>query len=108
MSARLIMRLAVASAYVALAWIAGLACIAVGIYRVGCFLIRLRAALRPTIRCPEGHETSVYGRWRCGSCRALFDGWAFRCPVCGPNGWAGHVTCEQCGLTATSPLVRED
>jgi hypothetical protein len=102
---RLAARAGAVCLYAGLGWIIGLGCLAIGVFRVMRFLVRLAAALRPTLRCPDGHETPVYARWRCRD--HVYDGWCFRCPVCGPAGWAGHVSCVQCGLAISSPLVRE-
>ena len=103
MSWRLVARASALGLYVAFGWIVGLVCLAVGAFHVARFASRLSAALRPTVRCADGHETPVYARWRCRD--HVYDGWAFRCPVCAE--WAGHVRCATCGLTATNPLVTE-
>lgn len=100
---RLLARLGGIGLYLAFGWIVGLGCLVVGALRVARFAWRLGLALRPTVRCADGHETPVYARWRCRD--HVYDGWAFRCPVCAE--WAGHVRCATCGLTAVNPLVRE-
>lgn len=100
---RVLARAGVIGVYLTLGWMIGLACIAVAVFRLARFIFRLVAALRPTVRCPDGHASPVYARWRCHG--HVYDGWGFRCPVCGE--WAGHIDCATCGLAISSPLVRE-
>ena len=100
---RLAARTGAIGVYLALGWTVGLVCIAVAVFRVVRFGLRLVRALRPTVRCADGHATPVYARWRCGD--HVYDGWAFRCPVCAA--WAGHIHCATCGLAAQNPLVEE-
>lgn len=62
-------------------------------------------AAAPRTRCPRGHPVEQYGRFRCGDCGAVSEGWVWRCRVCGAA--AGWTSCR-CGLAVRNPLMRED
>ena len=67
-------------------------------------LTRFRYAFPQSLRCPNGHESSLYGMFECRGCGGLFAGWAFdRCPICGDS--CGYVACEHCGLAVTNPFL---
>jgi hypothetical protein len=90
-------------AYLALGWVAGLLVLTVWMVAVAIDLVRARAALAPTLRCPQGHAVPQYGLHRCG-CGAVTESWVWRCPVCGAS--YGHTACPTCGLAVRNPLVR--
>ncbi|MBZ0121203.1 MAG: hypothetical protein K8H88_29680 [Sandaracinaceae bacterium] len=108
MTPAIMRRVLLVGVVVSFGWIAGLAWLAVTLLRVARFGVRFVAALRPELRCPECRgRTAVYARWRCRSCTGVYDGFAWRCAICGPTGWAGQVACEHCGMSIVSPLHRE-
>lgn len=91
-----------AGLYVAFGWIAG---VVILLWTVRVLLVkfaRTRAALTPVMRCPRGHEVHAYGVFHCGACGMTTESWVWKCP-CGA--WAGHVECEECGLSIRNPLV---
>lgn len=90
-------------AYATLGWVPGalLALTTVIVFLVRA--VRLRRALRPTISCPRGHTVPVYGIFRCSSCGAVTESWAWRCPWCRAE--SGYIECPTCGLSCPSPLL---
>ena len=54
-------------------------------------------ARRDALPCPAcGERVSLVGRWQCGRCEYVFDGFAFaRCDVCGAV--PPFVECQRCG-----------
>lgn len=50
-----------------------------------------------------GTAVSLVGRFECGRCRYVFDGFAFaRCPVCAAA--PPYISCRRCGLGLKNPL----
>ncbi len=101
-SHRLILWLGLLALYAATAWIGGLVALVVVVIASAFFVLRLRRALAPTIRCPAGHTVPTYGRFECSVCRAQTMGSAWRCDWCGAR--FGHISCPTCGLSCGSPL----
>lgn len=60
---------------------------------------------RDTLRCHGcGAPISLVGRWECGVCQYIFDGFAFtRCDVCGAI--PPYVTCQGCGMSVKNPTL---
>ena len=51
-----------------------------------------------------GGEVALTGRWECGRCRYVFDGFAFaRCGVCGAV--PPFISCQICGVGVRSPML---
>lgn len=51
-----------------------------------------------------GEDISLVGRWECGWCGYVFDGWFFaRCVVCGAV--PPYVKCQACGVGVKDPRV---
>ncbi len=61
-------------------------------------------ATHDEIYCPAcGSVVSLVGRWECGACRYVFDGFAFsRCEVCGAK--PPFLECQACGVGIKDPL----
>jgi hypothetical protein len=57
-----------------------------------------------TLPCPGcGQPISLLGRWQCGSCHYVFDGFAFApCEVCGAT--PPFLACQACGVGVKNPL----
>src|SRR5262245_38931564 len=55
--------------------------------------------------CPGcGADITLVGRWECGWCGYVFDGWFFaRCVVCGAV--PPYVKCQACGVGVKDPRV---
>jgi len=55
--------------------------------------------------CPGcGGEISLVGRWECGLCNFVFDGFFFRpCSVCGAI--PPYVQCPDCGTGVRNPRI---
>ncbi len=50
-----------------------------------------------------GASVSLVGRYECGRCHYVFDGFAFaRCPVCGAV--PPYIRCQSCGLGLKNPV----
>jgi hypothetical protein len=84
---------------------------AYGAYTIICAVIgvargarRAELALRDELRCPNGHENPVNGRWRCGSCGATYTGWVGACSICGTG--ATWFPCSTCGVGVRLPWER--
>ena len=58
---------------------------------------------RDSVRCPGcGGDISLVGRWKCGVCEYVFDGFAYaRCPVC--QAVPPYVSCQACGVGVRNP-----
>jgi hypothetical protein len=68
---------------------------------VGAWLISTRDAL-PCSGC--GEPVSLVGRWQCGWCDYVFDGFAFvRCEVCGAL--PPFLECQSCGVGVKNPML---
>ena len=51
-----------------------------------------------------GSAVDLTGRWECGRCHFVFDGFAFsQCGVCGAV--PPFITCQVCGVGFRSPLL---
>lgn len=74
------------------------------LFRVAGRIQGAAAGLSPSLRCPNGHENAVTGRFECGTCRASYHGWVGRCGVCGAG--AGWLPCEICGVGIPLPWER--
>lgn len=61
-------------------------------------------ATRDALLCPGcGTNVPLVGRYECGRCHLVFDGFAFaRCAVCGEV--PPFVTCPNCGVGLMNPL----
>lgn len=94
--------LVLASLYLTCGWIVGLIVLVILFVRTVFYLRRLRRALAPTIRCPEGHANQQWGRFGC-ACGAETMSWIWRCPWCGTR--YGHVRCSTCQLAVGNPLL---
>ncbi len=59
---------------------------------------------RDSFLCPGcGEEISLVGRWECGWCSFVFDGFFFaRCSVCGAT--PPYIQCQACGVGVRNPL----
>ena len=64
----------------------------------------VRASMRSTLVCPNGHRSQAVGRWRCAACGGVYHGWVGRCGVC--RAGAGTTSCETCGVTIRLPWSR--
>jgi hypothetical protein len=72
------------------------------------FVLRLSGALTliavhelPCSGC--GQAVSLVGRFQCGRCNCVFDGYAFRaCPVC--RSIPPYIPCTQCGVSLRNPM----
>jgi hypothetical protein len=62
------------------------------------------AGLEADVHCMHGHPNPTVGRWVCGSCRATYDGWVGRCPICGSG--ASYIACRTCGVSVPLPWER--
>jgi hypothetical protein len=62
---------------------------------------------RDSLSCPAcGDEVSLVGRWECGWCGRVFDGFAFaRCPTRGCGAVPPFIECQSCGLTIDNPSL---
>jgi hypothetical protein len=62
-------------------------------------------AWRDALPCPAcGEPVSLVGRWRCGWCDYVFDGFAFaRCRVCGAM--PPFIACQSCGAGLKNPTL---
>lgn len=50
-----------------------------------------------------GSAVSLVGRYQCGRCNCVFDGYAFRaCPVC--TSIPPYVPCTRCGVSLRNPM----
>lgn len=67
------------------------------------WLAGIRAALRSSIRCPNGHPNATSGRWECRRCGAQYLGWVGRCPIC--KAAAGWFECSVCQAGIRLPWV---
>ena len=101
---RLWLWLLLGALYAVAAWIGGLVALAALLVASLLYLMRLRRALAPTLRCPDGHAVPTYGRFACGACGAETMGSAWQCPWCGTR--FGHLSCPVCGLSVGNPLHR--
>ena len=90
--------------YATLGWVPGLLITLVLVVVQIVRMVRLRRALRPTLLCPRNHTVPVYGLYRCSSCGAVTESWAWRCPHCRFE--SGYVSCPTCGLSVANPLLR--
>ena len=53
-----------------------------------------------------GNAVSLVGRYQCGRCNCVFDGYAFRaCPVC--KSIPPYVPCIRCGVSLRNPMPSE-
>lgn len=88
----------------AVAWVVGTTWEgAVEIVRAVRALRRFPRAFAESLPCPRGHQSPVFGVYRC-TCGALHEGWAFdSCRVCGHS--AGWTPCLVCGLPVKNPLL---
>jgi len=61
-------------------------------------------ATQDSLPCPGcGVPVSLTGRWECGRCRYVFDGYAFAaCGVCGAV--PPYISCQACGIGLRNPL----
>jgi hypothetical protein len=51
-----------------------------------------------------GENISLVGRWECGWCGYVFDGFFFaRCVVCGAV--PPYVKCQRCGVSVKNPTI---
>ena len=59
------------------------------------------------VQCPAcGDEVSLVGRWECGWCGRVFDGFAFaRCPGRECGAVPPFIECQSCGLTIDNPTL---
>jgi hypothetical protein len=76
------------------------------LYRLTGRVIGTAALLnRNSLQCGAcGHEVSLVGRWECGWCGWVFDGFAFaRCDICGAV--PPFIECQRCGLTIRNPSL---
>jgi len=55
--------------------------------------------------CPGcGGDISLAGRWECGRCGYVFDGFFFaRCVVCGAV--PPYIKCQVCGVSVKNPTI---
>jgi hypothetical protein len=54
----------------------------------------------PCLAC--GHPISLVGRWQCGACHIVYDGFGFAsCPVCGDV--PPYLACPDCGVGIRNP-----
>lgn len=62
-------------------------------------------ATRDVMGCPGcGTGVALTGRWECGRCLYVFDGFAFaRCAVCGAV--PPFIQCQACGVGLRNPLA---
>lgn len=62
-------------------------------------------ATRDAMTCSGcGEWVSLVGRWECGRCRYVFDGFAFaRCAVCGAV--PPFIQCQACGVGLRNPVL---
>ena len=62
-------------------------------------------ATRDAMTCPGcGAAVALTGRWECGRCRYVFDGFAFaHCGVCGAV--PPFISCHTCGVGLRNPLL---
>lgn len=62
-------------------------------------------ATRDSTPCPGCGETvSLVGRWQCGWCDYVFDGFAFaRCEICGAV--PPFIDCQACGASVRNPTL---
>lgn len=91
------------SVYALLGWIPGLVVLGLALIAFVLRAVRVRRALRSTVRCPRGHDVPTYGLYRCTSCGATTESWAWRCPHCRAE--SGFLGCPTCGLSVRSPLL---
>ena len=50
-----------------------------------------------------GNAVSLVGRFQCGRCNCVFDGYAFRaCPVC--KSIPPYLPCARCGVSLRNPM----
>jgi hypothetical protein len=76
------------------------------VYRITGRVIGTAALLnRNAVQCAAcGDAVSLVGRWECGWCSFVFDGFAFaRCEVCGAV--PPFIECQRCGLTIRNPMI---
>lgn len=66
-------------------------------------LTRLRHIARAALRCQQGHDVPVSGRFACASCRSEYFGWIGRCVHCGDG--ADMTRCPTCGVGVPLPWV---
>jgi hypothetical protein len=62
---------------------------------------------RDWLICPAcGDEISLVGRWECGWCGRVFDGFAFaRCPGRECGAVPPFIECQRCGLSVNNPSL---
>lgn len=63
-------------------------------------------ASRDALPCPAGcgEMMSLVGRWQCGWCQYVFDGFAFaRCDICGAV--PPYLECQNCGAGLRNPML---
>lgn len=94
-------RVALAVAYVELAWIAGLVLIVWWTVDAVLVFVRERQALAPFTRCPRGHGVAQYGLFRCAACGGAAESSCWTCPVC--HAESGYTDCPTCGLAVRNP-----
>ncbi len=60
-------------------------------------------ATTDTVECPGcGEAVSLVGRWQCGWCSYVFDGFAFaRCEICGAV--PPFIDCQTCRASVMNP-----
>ncbi|MEO5927532.1 MAG: hypothetical protein ABIP96_02575 [Patescibacteria group bacterium] len=63
-------------------------------YRTTSLVVRSLSIFRTSIRCAQGHEVPVVGRFHCGSCKTDYLGSLIRCRTCGEG--AELTTCPVC------------
>ena len=76
------------------------------LYRsMGKFIAAWFLKTRDSLSCPGcGGEISLVGRWECGWCKYVFDGFFFsRCNVCGTR--PPYIQCQVCGIGVRNPLL---
>lgn len=76
------------------------------LYRLTGRVIGTAALLnRNSLHCVAcGEAVSLVGRWECGWCSFVFDGFAFaRCDICGAV--PPFIECRGCGLTIRNPSI---
>lgn len=61
-------------------------------------------ATHDEVECPAcGLPVSMVGRWQCGTCRYVFDGYVFgSCEICGTR--PPYIECPACGVGIKDPL----
>lgn len=87
---------------IAFGWVVGLLALLVMLPVWALRFERTAAALEPTRTCSRCQEpVSIYGLWRCGSCGAVTEGSAWRCPLCRAD--YAFVPCPRCRVAVLNP-----